>query len=118
MTRRAFFIADNRIIQIANPCGAGMSYQAMQYHVLPGEQVGPRTQEQAETVLVVESGMIEVMINGMAGFVTAGNFVRIPAKSWFAYRNDADEPAVVLHRTSPTQQHREGCTITIHMSAA
>jgi len=118
MSRRAFFIAGDRIIQIANPCDAGLSYQATQYHVLPGEQVGPRMQEQAETVIVVESGVIEVMVNGMSGYVSAGNFMRIPAKTWFAYRNDDDEPARVLQRTAPAQQHREGCKITFQMSAA
>jgi len=118
MSRRAFFITNDRIIHIANPCGAGLSYQAQAHVVMPGAQVGPHMQENAETVLVVEDGMLEVMINGMSGLVTAGNFIRIPAKTWYAYRNDSDEAARVLQRTAPVQQHREGCTITIQMSAA
>jgi mannose-6-phosphate isomerase-like protein (cupin superfamily) len=118
MSRRAFFIADDRIIHIANPCGAGLSYQAQAHVVLPGAQVGPHTQERAETVLVVEEGVLEVMVNGMSGFVTAGNFIRIPAKTWYAYRNDSDDPARVLQRTAPMQQHREGCRVTFHIAAA
>ena len=118
MSRRAFFIAGDRIIQIANPCGAGLSYQAQAHVVLPGAQVGPHVQELAETVLVVEEGVLDVMINGMSGLITAGNFIRIPAKTWFAYRNDSDDAARVLHRTAPVQQHREARMITIQMSAA
>jgi mannose-6-phosphate isomerase-like protein (cupin superfamily) len=118
MSRRAFFIADDRIIRIANPCGAGLSYQAQAHVVLPGAQVGPHTQELAETVLVVEDGVLEVMVNGMSGLVTAGNFIRIPAKTWYAYRNDSDDAVRILHRTAPVQQHREGRTIRIQMSAA
>ena len=118
MSRRAFFIAGDRIIHIANPCGAGLSYQAQAHVVLPGAQVGPHTQELAETVLVVEHGVIEVMVNGMAALVTAGNFIRIPAKAWYAYRNDSGDAVRVLQRTAPVQPHREGCTITIQVCAA
>jgi mannose-6-phosphate isomerase-like protein (cupin superfamily) len=118
MSRQAFFIAGDRIIHIANPCGAGLSYQAQQHVVLPGAQVGPHVQEQAETVLVVERGVLEVMVNGMASFVPAGNFVRIAAKTWFAYRNDTPEPAQVLCRTAPVKAARESRTITIHIAAA
>jgi mannose-6-phosphate isomerase-like protein (cupin superfamily) len=118
MSRRAFFIAGNRIIPIANPCGAGLSYQALAHVVLPGAQSGPHMQEAAETVIVVEQGGLEVMVNGMAGPVTAGHFIRIPAGSWYAYRNDGDAEALVLCRTAPAQSAREGCTITIQMPAA
>lgn len=118
MLRRAFFIAGDRIIDIANPCGAGLSYQAQAHVVLPGAQVGPHTQERAETVLLVEDGTLEVMVNGMAALVTAGNFIRIPAMAWYAYRNDSDGAVRVLHRTAPVQHHREGCTITIQIAAA
>lgn len=118
MSRRAFFIAGDRIIHIANPCGAGLGYQAQAHVVLPGALVGPHVQELAETVIVVEDGVLEVMINGMAGLVTAGNFIRIPAKTWYAYRNDSDEAARVLTRTAPVQPAREGRTITIQIAAA
>jgi len=118
MSRRAFFIAGDRIIHIANPCGAGLAYQAQAHVVLPGAQVGPHTQERAETVLLVEDGVLEVMVNGMAGLVTAGNFIRIPAKAWYAYRNDSTDAVRVLQRTAPVQQHREGCRITIQIAAA
>lgn len=118
MSRRAFIIVGDRIVHIANPCGAGLSYQAQAHTVPPGTQVDPHVQEQAETVIVVEEGLLEVMVNGAAGLVSAGHFVRIPAKTCYAYRNDSDNAARVLQRTAPTQPAREGCTITIHMTAA
>lgn len=118
MSRRAFFIAGDRIIHIANPRGAGLGYQAQALVVLPGAQVGPHSQDLAETVLLVEDGVLEVMVNGMAGLVTAGNFIRIPAKSWYAYRNDSSDAVRVLRRTAPVQKQREGCTITIQIAAA
>jgi mannose-6-phosphate isomerase-like protein (cupin superfamily) len=118
MSRRAFFIAGDRIVHIANPCGAGLSYQAQAHVVAPGAQVGPHVQEQAETVIVVEAGVLQVMVNGMSGLVSGGHFVRVPAKTWFAYRNDTDEAALVLQRTAPMPPAREGCRVTIHMTAA
>lgn len=118
MSRRAFFIAGDRIVHIANPCGAGLAYHAQAHLVMPGAQVGPQVQEQAETVVLVEEGVIEVMINGMSGRVTAGNFIRIPAKAWYAYRNDTDNAARVLCRTAPVQRSREGVRITIQIAAA
>jgi mannose-6-phosphate isomerase-like protein (cupin superfamily) len=118
LSRRAFFIAGDRIIHIANPCGAGLSYHAQAHVVMPGAQVGPQMQEQAETVILVEEGILEVMINGMSGLVSAGNFIRVPAKAWYAYRNDTDDAARVLCRTAPVQKTREGCRITIQIAAA
>jgi mannose-6-phosphate isomerase-like protein (cupin superfamily) len=118
MTRRAFFVAGDRIIHIANPSGAGTSYQAQAHVLLPGAEAGPLSQEAAETVLVVEDGTIEVMVNGMASFVGAGGFVRIPPKTWFAYRNDTDRAAHILCRTAPIQPARRGCRITIQIAAA
>lgn len=118
MTRRAFFLAGDRIIHIANPCGAGLSYQALQHVVLPGAQVGPHVQDQAETVIVVEHGVLEVMINGLAAVVSAGSYIRVPPKTWFAYRNDSTEPAQVLCRTAPLPPARQGCRITLHIEAA
>jgi len=118
MSRRAFFLADDRIIHIANPCGAGLSYHAQAHVVMPGATVGPHMQEQAETVILVEEGVLEVMINGMSGLVTAGSFIRVPAKAWYAYRNDTDDAVHVLCRTAPAQRARDACRITIQIAAA
>lgn len=84
----------------------------------PQVQVGPHQHEAAETVLVVQEGTLELMVNGAAGYVSAGSFVRIPAKAWFAYRSVGDEPARLLCRTAPPAQVRDACKITIQIAAA
>lgn len=118
MSRRAFFIAGDRIIHIANPCGAGLSYHAQAHEVMPGALVGPQMQEQAETVILVEEGVLEVMINGMSGMVSAGTYIRVPAKAWYAFRNDTEKLVRVLCRTAPAQKVRDACRVTIRIAAA
>ncbi len=118
MSRYAFFIAGDRVMHVANAGGAGFQYQA-QWHVLPPQvQVGPQQHEHAETVIVVQDGMLEVMVNGAAGFVGAGSFVRIPAKTWFAYRNAGSDPARILYRTAPPEVVQDRFRVTIHLTAA
>lgn len=118
MSRHAFFIAGDRVIQVANASGASFQYQAQPHVLLPQAQVGPQQHDAAETVICVTAGMLEVMVNGAAALVGAGSFVRIPAKAWFAYRNAGDEPARLLCRTAPRLPARDSCKITIHIAAA
>ena len=118
MSRHAFFIADDRVVHVANPSGAGFQYQAQSHLLPPQTQIGPHQHDLAETVLVVKEGTLEVMINGAAGYIAAGSFVRIPAKTWFAYRNAGDEPARLLCRTAPASAVRDGFRITVQIAAA
>lgn len=118
MSRHAFFIAGDRVVHVANPCGAGFQYQAQSHILLPQTQIGPQQHELAETVLVVKEGTLEVMINGAAGYVGAGSFVRIPPKTWFAYRSVGDGPARLLCRTAPAMPVAKGRRISIHIAAA
>ena len=118
MSRHAFFIVGDRVVHVANPRGAGFQYQAQSHTLPPQAQIGPYQHEAAETVLVVKEGTLELMINGAAGYVTAGSFVRIPAKTWFSYRSVGDEPARVLCRTAPALPARDSCKITIQIAAA
>lgn len=118
MSRHAFFIAGDRVVHVANPCGAGFQYQAQAHTLPPQVQIGPHQHEAAETVLVVKEGVLELMVNGAAGYVSAGSFVRIPAKAWFAYRSVGNEPARLLCRTAPPQPIHGACKITIQIAAA
>lgn len=118
MSRHAFFIAGEQVLHIANPCGAGIGYHGQPHVVQPGAQVGPHMLEQAETIILVEAGVLEVMINGMTGWVKGGDFIRIPAGAWYAYRNDTENPTRILCRTAPVQRPRERCRITIEIAAA
>jgi mannose-6-phosphate isomerase-like protein (cupin superfamily) len=118
MSRHAFLIVGDRVVHVANPSGAGFQYQAQSHVLSPQTQIGPHQHDLAETVLVVKEGTLEVMINGAAGYVAAGSFVRIPAKTWFAYRNAGDEPARLLCRTAPASTVRDGLRITVQIAAA
>lgn len=118
MSRHAFFIAGDRVVHVANANGAGLQYQAQSHVLLPQVQIGPFQHEHAETVLFVTEGLLEVMVNGAAGLVSAGAFVRIPAGAWFAYRNSGVDPARLLCRTAPPSAVRDGCKVTIHLTAA
>jgi len=118
MSRHAFFIAGDRVVHVANPCGAGFQYQAQSHTLPPQVQVGPHQHEAAETVIVVKAGLLELMVNGAAGYVAAGSFVRIPAKTSFAYRAVGDGPVRLLCRTAPGQPARDAFKITIQIAAA
>ncbi len=118
MSRHAFFIAGNRVVQVANAAGAGFQYQAQSHVLLPQMQIGPHQHEHAETLLYVTEGTLEVMVNGAAGFVGSGSLVRVPPGAWFAYRNIGDEPARLLCRTAPPAEMRDRCKITIQLTAA
>ncbi|WP_055049290.1 cupin domain-containing protein [Devosia sp. A16] len=118
MSRHAFFVAGERVVHVANPCGAGFQYQAQAHTLPPQVQVGPHQHDLAETVLVVSEGTLEVMVNGAVGLVAAGAFISIPPKTWFAYRSVGDDPVRLLCRTAPAAAARHACTVTIHIAAA
>jgi mannose-6-phosphate isomerase-like protein (cupin superfamily) len=118
MSRHAFFIAGDRIVHVANASGAGFQYQAQAHALLPQVQAGPFQHEHAETVLVVEQGTLEVMINGLSTFAGPGAFVRIPAGVWFAYVNVGTGPAHLLCRTAPVPAVRDGLRVTVELTAA
>ncbi len=118
MTKHAFFLADDRVIHIANPAGAGFQYRAQPHALAPRLQAGPFSHEGAETVIVVSEGIVEVMINGAVAMVGAGGFVRVPPGATFAYRNPSDDVAHLLHRSAPANRARQSCKVTIHLTAA
>ena len=118
MSRHAFFVSGDRIVHIANPSGAGLQYQAQCQVLLPEAQAPACRRETAETMIVVQRGTLEVMINGATAMVGAGSFVRVPPKAWFAYRNAGRDAAQILCRTAPILPVRETCRITIHIAAA
>lgn len=118
MARHAFFVTGDRVLHVANASGAGFMYQAQAHTVLPQVQAGPFHHDSAETVIVVQHGMLELMINGAAGHLAAGAFARIPAGAWFGYRNSSDTPAHILVRTTPPPTVRAKYRINIQLTAA
>lgn len=94
---RSFFVDDGRIVFIAN-AGADLRYRAHAHRLPPGAMVPTRRNERSTLVFVVESGTLEFMVDGAAGFVRTGEIVRIAPGSSFAYRNAGSSDALLLSR--------------------
>ena len=118
MSTHAFLLAADRILQVANPCGAGLQYHAQSRVLLPQAQVPAQSHETAETIIVVLSGTLEVMIGGAVGALSAGDFVRVPPMAVFAYRNPSDIPANILVRVSPVRPPRNACRVSLTIAVA
>jgi len=97
MTNRAFAVAGGAAIAIANDVG-DFRYRAMSVCVPIGIQAEARVAANVEVQIMVEDGFVEFMINGGAAVVLPGDFVRVPPRAVFAYRNAGDEPAHLLMR--------------------
>ena len=93
MSRTAYFVSHNRALRVANDNG---SVPANVHHLPPQMQAGIRRNRLSEMILFVEEGIVEFMIGGAAGFVTASGFVRIPADTPYSFRNAGDETARIV----------------------
>lgn len=118
MPAKAFFIIDDRVVWLANPCGAGTQYRAHLHRLAPGERVEPTVLDGADTTIVVEQGTLDLMVNGLVAPLGAGRFARVPAHTWFAYANTGRTPAQFLIRTAPPSAKRDVCRVTLHIAAA
>jgi hypothetical protein len=96
MPASAYFVSRNRAVRVANDNGP----VPLNAHQLPPMvQVGVRRNRLSEMLLFVEEGIVEFMINGAAGIVSAGGYVRVPVDTPYAYRNAGDETARLVSRT-------------------
>lgn len=98
MTRRAFVIANDRAAAIANDVH-DFRYRARMHCLPAGAQTAPLRNDLAETQVMVEDGVFEIMIGGAAGYVFAGDFVRVPPGVAYACRNAGETIGVLLVRT-------------------
>lgn len=106
MGHRAFLIAGDRAALIAND-NTDFRYRAAAHYLPVGEQVPVRCHDRAETQFMIEDGVVEFMIGGAAGLVSAADFVRVPAGVVYAYRNAGDGTARILVRSvSPSAARR------------
>lgn len=101
MSRHAFFLKDSRVYHVANPCGAGLNYQARELLLAPGDQTAPGQHLASETTIVVTAGQLEVMINGASSVIETGGFARIAPGLWFAVRNPGAGITRLLVRIAP-----------------
>jgi mannose-6-phosphate isomerase-like protein (cupin superfamily) len=114
----AFFFNGDRLVHIANAADAGPQYTARRKILRPGAAVPAHVEAQAETAIVVVSGIIELMVGGAADMMGPGGFARIPPGMHFAYRNAGDGCAELLVRTAPLGTPRPTCRVTIDIAAA
>lgn len=101
MSRHAFFVYDDQIYHVANPCGAGLNYQARETVLSPGELTAPGQHPGSETVVFVSEGQLDLMVNGASATLGAGQFARIRPGHWFAMRNSDYRLTKVLVRVAP-----------------
>lgn len=99
MNERAFFIAGDRAAVIANDIHDAR-YRAAAHYVPVGVQVPVRSHGDAETVFMLEEGMLEFMVGGAATHIVAPSVVRVPPGVPYAYRNVGDYTARLLVRAS------------------
>jgi glyoxylate utilization-related uncharacterized protein len=97
MTASAFFVSHNRALRVANDNGP---VTANVHHLPPQMQAGARRNQLSEMILFVEEGIVEFMVGGAAGLVTAGGYVRIPAGTIYSFRNAGDDCARLVSRVS------------------
>jgi mannose-6-phosphate isomerase-like protein (cupin superfamily) len=117
MSKHAFFVSASKAVFVANDAGGDRRFEATSRHVPAGIQVPMRANAE-ETVYYVEEGTFEFMVNGAAGFVTGGNFVRVPARTPHAYRNAGHRAGRLFTRTMPPGTPVEPLKLVIEIAAA
>ncbi len=117
MSRDAFFVSASKAVLVANDAGDARRFEADSRHIPAGTQVPVRSSPE-EAVYYVEAGTFEFMVNGAAGFVAGGNFVRVPAGVRHAYRNAGHRAGRLFVRTIPSGVSAEPLRLVIEIAAA
>ncbi len=91
MAFAGYLVRPRRAMRPANDNGLAPAREVIR--LPPLAQTGARRNGPHGLVLFVEEGVVEVMIGGAAGHVTAGGFVAVPAGATYACRNAGDETA-------------------------
>ncbi len=97
---------------------AGLSYQGHATCVAPGAQSEPVMHLTAETLIVIEDGTLEMMINGAEMSLAGGQVARVAPGQFFAWRNNDRRTAHFLVKTAAPAQHCTACRVTFSIAAA
>lgn len=116
MGKSSFVIAGNRAAIVANDV-TDFHYRAAVHHLPPGARVMARSNDFAETQIMVEDGTIEVMVGGASGYVLSGDFVRVPPGVAYAYCNGSDTIATLLIRSVSPEPQRQALRVTLESAA-
>lgn len=118
MQRYAFFVSGDRAYQIANPCGAGGTYQARAICLMPGQRSPAEHDLASESLILIVEGTVELMVNGAAGVLAAGSIARVSQGHWFAIANPGDRLARALVQRTPTPAPSRPRRIVVEIAAA
>lgn len=114
MERHAFFLDGDRLLLIANPCGAALVYHAREIILPPGIQSAIQHHKSAQTIITVAQGSVEIMVNGTSSIPAREQILRIAPGLHFAWRNAGPCLARLLVRTAPsTPPPASRCRITM-----
>jgi mannose-6-phosphate isomerase-like protein (cupin superfamily) len=116
MSRHAFFVTGTRAVFVANDAGGTRRFEADEL-TIPAQLQMPARSHEHETVYFVLAGTFEFMVAGAIGYVSTGNFVRVPAGVTHAYRNADNRLGRLLCRTIPPGG-APASQLTVEVSAA
>lgn len=117
MASKAILNFDSKVIPVANDVPGNSRYRAQPKSIAPeGGAVATRNVG-SELLLFVEHGTVELMVEGAVGYLSAGEFARIPANKTYSYRNAGSVVAKVL--TLPVRKANLAArTVTVTIAAA
>jgi mannose-6-phosphate isomerase-like protein (cupin superfamily) len=116
MTVRALFVAGSHVTPVANDVPVNSPYRASVRVLSPGETSPAVSEENAEVLLFVERGTIELMVRGASFPLGKTQTARIPPGTLFAYRNIGNTDARVSHAMIPPKA-KSDCPTTVTVAA-
>jgi mannose-6-phosphate isomerase-like protein (cupin superfamily) len=117
MSKHTFFVTGTKAVFVANDAGGRRRFEAEEQTIPARMQLPPRTHRD-ETVYFVAEGTFEFMVAGVAGYVTTGSFVRVPAGVPHTCRNVDNRLGKLLSRRIPLGAAPEPAELLIEVSAA
>jgi mannose-6-phosphate isomerase-like protein (cupin superfamily) len=104
MTTRALVVAGTLVMPAANDVPADSPYRASVRILAPGEITPVMQNDEAEMLLLVERGSVELMVGGASFPLLKAQVARIPAGTAYAYRNNGTTDARVASAKVPPRK--------------
>ena len=118
MTISALFVGGKQVLPAANDVPADSPYRARPHVIMPGGQTPFMRNKEAETLLFVEQGVVEVMINGGVHLVGRGESARITRGLIYAYRNAGSANARLYSAAiDPAEPNASALNVTVEIAA-
>jgi glyoxylate utilization-related uncharacterized protein len=108
MTTRALVVAGTLVMPAANDVPADSPYRASVRILAPGDITAVMQNDEAEMLLLVERGSVELMVGGASFPLLKAQVARIPAGAAFAYRNNGTTDARVSSARVPPHKRSAG----------